>query len=619
MTARSHVLGAVMAAAVLLTGCGTVARDIRGEIEDGQRKSQYALSKPIKPQAFSRVSEVSGKFIPVSPVTNVKAGAWLKRMQIELRIDSPTPLSAVMDKFAADGINVVTDLPLSGYTYTGRIARTDADTALRAVLTSVGLDYQADNAAKLVVIKPMSSRSWFLDLGNRKSSYSSDGTTQGTPQTAQSANSATGTSVAGTSSNTSASSGIAGASDAAQNTQTSASMQSGNTGVAAGDDFWNSLATELKNRLTVLVLRTGSAAAQGRGMPAIPPGNLLVPPGSLPMGMNAPPLPLPTAGASMDQGGSPYVSRQIGSFSLNPDTGAITVQGPHWILDDLDVYIKRIQEMYNTDITFSGEQVLVTNTRSNSEGFDLAAFASWASGRYAAVVANNVLGGVTVSLPSSGPASVAAGSQPVAGPLLGLSYQGPRDALQIFNAFLAQIGDVSVIQRPLITTTSGVPGVFSKKFTDYYNTITQQAASGGTGSAATATQNILVPVELGTELRINPRIDVTTGLIRAQLTLKQAIQSGTKTVPQTITFGNSASTVNSQIPLVTRQDLQGEVLLRDGDLIVVGGQTEDSLAADENGLPGKDGPLSGIFGSKLSKRAAQTYYFALRVTVSKRK
>lgn len=214
--------------------------------------------------------------------------------------------------------------------------------------------------------------------------------------------------------------------------------------------------------------------------------------------------------------------------------------------------------------------------------------------------------------------AIQAATQAVAGPLLGLTYRGANNALDIFNAYLSEIGKVSVIQRPLVTTTSGVPGVFSKKYDDYYNTVSQQAAAGGTGSAATATQNVLVKVELGTELRINPRIDISTGLIRAQLTLNQAIKSGVKNVPQTITFGNNATTVNSSIPLITKQNISGEILLRDGDLIVVGGQTEDNSSVDENGLPGQDGPLGGMLGVKKANRGAQTYYFALRVAVNKR-
>lgn len=635
MCAHQKTVVAAVVTAFVLSACGTVSKDVSNAIESGHKRNNESFAAPVQIAPVSRVTEVRGKSMPVTAVTNMTANAWLKKIKVSLKVDNPTPLSAVVEKLASQGLNIVSDLPLSSYTYTGQINRTDADAALKSILGSVGLDYQSDDERKLVMIKPMSSKSWFLNIGKRRSNYSSDGSTQSTSSSGSSSGSDSSSGSSG-GSNSTASSGSTGSSNSSNSGSSSGSggstgsssgsssgtSQASSTGVISVDDFWVSLSSELKTRLSVLMPREAAAVAVPAQTNSFGPTPGMQPPMPLPGSMQALQQPrAQMAGAGADSGsGGQYVSRQIGTFSLNPETGAITVQAPHWILSDLDIYINRVQEMYNSDITFSGELVLVTSKHSDSEGFDLSAFASWAGGKYMAVVANNALGGITVSLPTSGGApTVTAGAQAVGGALVGLQYQGSNNAMNIFNAYLSEIGKVSVIQRPLITTTSGVPGVFSKKITDYYNTVSQQAASGGTGSAATATQNTLVPVDLGTELRINPRIDVSTGLIRAQLTLNQAIQSGTKNVSQTITFGGNASTVNTPIPLITRQSLSGEVLLRDGDLIVVGGQTEENLLADESGLPGQAGPMGGVFGTKTASRGTQTYYFALRVVVNKRK
>lgn len=619
---KHQSLGIVFVTTIALSACGTASKDVRDNIDKKQKISIRDFNTPVQIAPLSRVTERRGKVMPVTAVTNIRTNDWLKKIQVEMKIDNPTSLSAIVEKLSAQGLNIVSDLPLNSYTYTGQVTRTDADAALKVILGSVGLDFKPDDARKIVMIKPMASRSWTLDIGKRHSSYSSDGSTS--PNNSSSGTSmpgANGAGVSGIASGSSATGGGSGATALAsgmpgQGANTSASQSSG-TSVASTDDFWPSLSDELKSRLSVLVPRdTGAFNLQG--MQGISP---LAAPG---LGTQLPsfgmPQPIGMRGGMTDQsGGIQYMSRQIGTYALNPETGNITVQAPHWMLDDLDVYFGRVQKMYNTDMTFSGEVVLVTSNSSDSEGFDLSAFATWASGKYSAVITNNALGGITVSLPGSGTSpSVNAGSQAVAGPLMGLQYQGSRTTMSIFNDFLAENGQVSVIQKPRVTTTSGVPGVFSKKFTDYYNTVSQQAAAGGTGSATSATMNTIVPIELGTELRINPRINIATGLIRAQLVLNQSIKSGTKNVPQTITSGNSTTTINASIPLVTRQNISGEVLLADGDLIVVGGQSEDNLAADENGLPGKDGPIGGIFGVKKATRGAQTYYFALRVSVSKR-
>jgi len=625
---RTSVFRAAALASLMLASCGTMNSQVKKDIDATQTARSRTLEVPVRIAPTSRVEVIKGRLLPATAVSGARSGEWLKQIRVELRIENPTPLSAVIGKLSSQGINIVSDLPLDAYSYVGKVNSTDGDAALRIVLGTVGLDYQTDDARKLVLIKPMAVRTWYLAIGNRKSSYISDGmqssssgssgsSSGGSNQSGQTSGtgSATGSNQmgnagAGTNTGSGSNPGQSGfSSGGSSGTGATGGSGTNSTGVMVSDDFWGSLAAELKTRLTILVPRS-MAIARTNTQPGLP---------QLPGMANQPPRPNmdPLMGGGQ-MGGEMYVSRLMGSFSLNPDTGAVTVQAPHWILRDLDLYFKRTQEMYNTDITFEGEIVLVTSNRTDGEGLDVSAFARWASGKYGLAVSNNTLGGVTISVPSGGAPSIVAGAQAVGGPLVGLAYQGANTALDVFNAYLSEVGKVSVIQRPLVTTSHGVPGSFSKKQTDYYNTVTQNAAAGGTGSAATATVNTLVPVEFGTDLRINPRIDMATGLVRAQLTLKQVINSGTKTVPQIITIGNTSQTINSLVPLSATQKIEGEILLRDGDLIVVGGQTEDNLSTNENGLPGQDGPMTGALGMKRASRGNQTYYFALRVVINKR-
>jgi len=481
---RTKVL--VVALSGALSACGTVNTQVREEIDQTQQtQRKQSAQEPIQIASPSRVTEVRGTYIPVSAVT-VKKGAWLKEHSIQLEIRNPVPMTAVVSKLAEQGINIVSDLPLDSYTYVGKINRTDAEAALRAVLGAVGLDYEVDDARKLVVVRPMASRSWFLNIGNRKSAFSSDasaqnsgsGSSSSTSSSSSTAQTGGATSTGSTGDSAMGTTGTDQSSSSTSTAQSSSGSTINGTGVIAADDFWTSLALELTNRLSIMVPRAMAAYGSGALSVAMPPLD------------GAPPMPYrqPAAAPSMagmggmgsSQESDIYVKHKIGSYSLNPETGAITVQAPHWMLNDLDTYLRGVQEMYNTDISFSGELVLVTSNRTDSEGLDISAFARWASGKYGAVIANNALGGVTVSLPNGGGAPlVQAGAQAVGGPLVGLTYAGANNALDIFNAYLSEIGKISVIQRPLITTTSGVPGIFSKKTTDYYNTVSQQAAAGG--------------------------------------------------------------------------------------------------------------------------------------------
>ncbi|WP_137922301.1 hypothetical protein [Hydrogenophaga sp. 2FB] len=609
-----------LAAVMLAAGCSSNHALVKKEI-DSRERAATAMQEPRQLVANSRVVEIRGARTPVMHLSNAKGSEWLKRQRVAINVRSPITLAAVVESLAAQGVNVSSELKLNAYSFVGRINETDAETALKIILGSTGLDFVVDDVRKVVVVRPMSSRTWYLNIGNRKSNFTSE---------------AEKGSVLSQNNNTdplgnqnSNGSGGGNSYNGMQGNQSDTKVAGAGAGVSTQDDFWSSLSKEFESRLSVLVPREMVAATAPSGA-----ANMTVPP--LPGAMGIPqvaPMVPPQASnmaAPSVSGGSPgvnapedengFVKRQVGSFSVNPETGSVTVQAPTWILNDLDVYIKRVQEMYNTDITFSGEVILVTTNREDSEGVDLNAFAQFASGKFGFVVQNNALGGLTLSTAAGALAALTAPNQPVGGALVGMQYNNGKNALQIFNAFLSEQGNVSVVQRPLITTTSGVPGVFSKKFTDYYNTISQEAVAGSTGAPVTATRNNLIPVDFGTELRINPRIDVSTGLIRAQLTLNQALQSGSKTIQQTITAGTSSVNVPTVIPIVTRQNLSGEILLRDGDLVVVGGQSEDSGNTNVNGLPGQNGPIgAGIFGVKQSAQTKQTYYFALRVSVNKRK
>lgn len=619
-TGPAAKLSVGLAAAIFLAGCTSFHDQISQDASKNLVSRDSTSQVPVQIGTPSRVTEIRGASMPVSHMANARGGEWLKAIPVEVNLRQAVSLASVVDSLSAQGVNISTDLKLSSYSFGGRISRTDADTALKIILGSAGLDFHVDDIRKVVVIKPMASKTWYLSIGNRKSTFNAEASN--TNQLGSNSNSNSNSSSQSAQRPSFPSMGGGGS----QGNGSGSNSNSNTPGVAMSsqDDFWASLSKELENRLTILIPKAGTAAQGGAqsagGGFVIPPlpGQPMVPSAAPAIPTAAVPVNGPTQGGSDAEGN---LKRQIGSYSVNPETGAITVQAPGWILDDLNTYMKRIQEMYNTDITFTGELILVTSSRADSEGVDLTAFAQWAGGKYGAVISNNALGGVTVSVPGAGALpSVAAGAQTVGGALTGLTFNGSRNALQIFNAFLSENGRVSVIQRPQITTTSGVPGIFSKKYTDFYNTVSQEAVGGSTGAPVTATRNTIVPVEFGTELRINPRIDVATGLIRAQLTLNQAIQSGSKQIPQTITAGGSSVTIPTTIPIVTQQNLSGEILLRDGDLVVVGGQSEDVGNTSATGLPGESGPIgAGIFGVKKASNSKQTYYFALRVIVNKRK
>lgn len=621
----------LLVSATIVAGCGQVALKNEAAIDKDAAAARGRLDKPLS--SLSTIQPKQPRFvvkkeslIPVEEIDDRNSHDWLHAIKVSINARSPLPLSQIARKLSGDGINLSSMLPLDNYSFTGNVNNLDGESALRLVLGSAGLDYEVDDTRRVVSVKPLASRTWYMNMGPRQARFSNSQSGTGT-SSQTGGNSMYGSSSVAGGGAAGASSGIPNTNmvgnsnnPTAGNTSTTSSPSSNTSGVevSANDNFWRSLQSELDSRLTLLVPNGsgGASTMNGLGLPNDP--NSLNQPL---MGAMAPGAQLPAPMAGQVGGGQmmgSFVSRKLGTYALNPETGAVTVQAPHWLLADLDPYLKRVQEGYNTAITFVGEVVSVTTDAQNSEGIDIQAFGRWVSDRYRAVLSNNALGGLTVSFTpgSNSPLTITPGQNAISNFNLGISRD---DGLQIFTAYMANFGKVSVIQRPILSTTSGIPGEFQRMIPRYFTTISQQAAAGGTGSAAVATQNNLQMVELGTLLRINPRYDFKTGLIRAQIDFLQNMLNGSQTVSQSVSSGNTVTQVPTIIPIVASMRYTGEALLKDGDLIIVGGQQDDSTQASGNGLSDNDGrPMSGLFGTRNTQKTVTTYFFALRVVTAKR-
>lgn len=663
MKITQQLLTTALVSVVLLPGCMPKQKPTEPILE----KVTAGMKAPTQAANASRVT-VKDVVMSVqeSDQPAQRDIAWLKKVSLSLTFYGPVSLQEVLKSISAQGINVVARVPVDAYTFSGfPIHKTDAETAFKALTSMVGLDYEVDNKNRLVIIKPMESRTWYLNLGNRFTTYS-----QGSISGASGSSGSTGTSGAmaggmgaaggatgggmGVSSGTQSaddlggSSGEMGGGSTGDTSGSSSGGAMGMSGASGGtgpgtksfDAFWQSLRMEMTRRLQILIPRENTAAAVDftpalSGNPQFNASDLA---NATNVGQEQPlpqAQPVVTNNVARDDKKGIYRRVTIGQYSVNPETGAITVTAPDWKLKEIANYVDNIKAMYNTNITFEGELILVTTDKSQQAGLDLAGFAKFAENT-GGFIQNNALGGLTISNPSATAVSAAAGgannvlngvasangvasiSTPnFTGPVIGIANSD--SPFRIFSAFMSQVGDVQVLQKPLISTTSGTPANFSKTVTRYYNNVNQQVA-GSTTSAATATQNTLVPVKLGIILNVNPRFDVTTGLVRAQIELNQALQSGTQTIQQSLTVGSTLQYQNTDIPIVTRLTQSGEVLLHDGDLIILGGQTEEQNTFNESGLPGVDGAPIGspVLGKTSSGKQVGAYYFALRVKVDKK-
>jgi len=601
----------------------------------------------------------------LSEAEQLKAkNAWLRDIRVTLDVKEPVSVTELVRMLKKQGINMTTATDLENHNYSGfGVHDVDGETALNVLLGAMGLDYSVNTEGRYVTITPLSSKTYYLNLGNRQVSFGG-GTDSGG-----------GTGIMGGSSQSSGGSGQGGSGGSSSSGglgmsqspggmgqggvgggQSSGSGQSSSGGggsqsnsIMASDNFWRSLSVEIEQRLKVLIPNR-AAMMSGLALPPIMPntsnsssspydlGGLSMPPlpggGGMPMSSSGPGgASMPTRGPGMTgmpnmngsgggaSGAEHYIEQKMGNFSVNPETGAVTIRAPHWLLESFTDYFQRISDQYNTVVQFDCEIIQLTTNSESLQGLDVAAFGSFAHGQYGAAVTDNALGGVNVTLPSTTNTLATAAGSAFSGAVPMVGLVSAANKLQVFNAYLSNLGHVDIIQKPIIATSSGIPGEFKKMQRQFYNNIQQTSSSGGVGSAATATQNQQIPFDTGNWLRIFPHYDPTNGLVRAQISLHQSIQTGSQTQNQYLTIGNSIQQVSTQIPILSNQQYSGETLLRDGDLVIVGGQVEDVSTTNHSGITGlmDINNLEGVFGRKDTIKQHVTYYFALHVHVKNHK
>jgi len=576
-------------------------------------------------QAYGGVEQLSA-------AEQLKAqNAWLRSIRVTLDIDEPISAVELVRMLKKKGVNITSATDLDNHVYSGfGVKDVDAETALNILFGAMGLDFTVNAEGKYVTITPVASKTFYLNLGNRQT-YFGGGTEGGGTSSGQMGGSGTSGLQTGQGSQGSQSSGL-GQSSGAYGGQQQGQGTTGNTSsgtgsnmsgtshgnsIIASDQFWRSLGIEIGQRLTVLVPNRKAMASMVSVQPVMP--NATEQPSEL-ANINLPkPGATPVVNADASGKSALYDTQTMGNYSINPETGAVTIRAPRWLLDSFTEYFHRIEEQYNTVVEFTGEIVHLTTDAETLEGLDVAAFASFAHGQYGAVVTNNTLGGVNVALPSTTQALAATAGNAFASAMPMVGIVSAANKLQVFNAYLSNIGHIDIVQKPVLATSSGIPGEFKKTERHYYNKPGQTAASGGVGSATTATQNEWIPIDTGIDLRIYPRYDTASGLVRAQISLNQDIQTGTQPLTQYLTQGNSTQQVTTDLPVISNQKYSGEALLRDGDLIIVGGQIEDDSNTGHSGITGLMDIeyMSGIFGRKDTKKHFSTYYFALHVHVRK--
>lgn len=531
---------------------------------------------------------------------------WLKNTRVTLvvpKAGGSLNANALSQLLKAKGINIMSSLPLANYSYSGNgVVNVDGETALRMLFGPMGLDYDINDEGQYVVITPMRQKTFFVKLGERKTKYQS-GSMSGNIGSG-------GGEGGGGAASTGSTSGTGGTSGGV-----TTGLDTGKGELTVESDFWANIEKELASMLTQCVAVANPVVATTSSLPPVPAEMGGMP--NMPQMMQQQPTPV----AAGSENAELCKDQKLGNFSVNPSTGAITVQAPSWVMESVAKYLSGVKADNAVTLVYEGMLIAVTTSKEKSEGIDLQGFASFANGELGMVVSNNALGGITVSPGSTGvPPSVTPGGSTVANTFLGVQKLTGNPA-QAFLAYLESNSDFTIKQKPRVAVTNGIPGEFGQYDNLYYNQISQETSSGSTGGSLVGTSNQLVSFKVGSLLRIVPYYDAETGITRSPITFTQSVQTGSFETTQYVTNSEGETQgVPSTIPLIRDSNYAGEVLMRDGDMLILGGQVSESTESNGSGLPGYNAQgnfFSGFMGQKRHKDQVSTYYLALTLKVNK--
>lgn len=575
--AKTLVLAAMMG---LTAGCASlVESDGRPAPSDSVSRSadrstseaDRLLERQIRQEERSVIEIMDNRFYADRRAQFRETGEWLSDIPFDMPLDARTrsvSLGDILKVFAASGVHISSTVPVEDYHYSGFAVRnTDARTALQVILSSAGVDYKIDDDNQTVRIVPMPRKTYNLSINNRIAEYTNE--TEG--------------------------------SSASDNTGRASSS------ITSTNAFWESLESEIEQRCTILVpvKRGPRGGEQMAGDPMAASGSDQALIQGLQQGGGNP----SGAAADFDSDSTMFNAIETCVYSVNPNTGTITVQGPSWIQEDLDEYFDRVNLAMNTRITLRTRIVLVKNEGSQSAGMDFSGFLETGAGQGLALQ-NNALGGVTLSQSGGLPSISAAGSS--ARNFLGFG----GNTVQAFLGWLENYGEVTTEMEPTITTVSGVPTTFERVSPVVYYRYNQQSTSGDSTSSVSITSEE-VERTVGSTIRVNPTYDIDRRVVRTQIGIDQRYLTGWQDEVNYLATGDDIQTVPVRVPLIEQINMNGELLLRDGETVVVGGQKFQSSEMSERGVRRlRDSRFfGGLFGSSRSEMETFTYYAIMTVHI----
>lgn len=148
---------------------------------------------------------------------------------------------------------------------------------------------------------------------------------------------------------------------------------------------------------------------------------------------------------------------------------------------------------------------------------------------------------------------------------------------------------IHALEDDVDTNTLSAPSLFTldnqeaSMLVGYHTPILQSTVTAGTGDTnATVTQTLDYYQEIGIRLNVVPQIS-EEGYIN--MIIHPSITSSNSSILATSTAGTSASTTETEYPIIDVREVQTQVLAKDGETIVIGGLLKDVKGKEKIGIP----------------------------------
>ncbi|KQW24916.1 pilus (MSHA type) biogenesis protein MshL [Acidovorax sp. Root402] len=322
----------------------------------------------------------------------------------------------------------------------------------------------------------------------------------------------------------------------------------------------------------------------------------------------------PTRPAQLPQAPLATMNEDSG-FTLNKMTGTLYVKARPSKMRAVEKMLAQVHKVLGKQVYVEAQLIDVQLSDNFEFGVDWTSLRS----RLAAGFGSSPmqLGGSSGTLPNAGtgypsraisiPAALI-GS--VAGPALGMSYQGSNYGI-VINA-LRSYGNLKVLSNPNVQVRNGTPALLSVGTSSRYvsqSASTQTVPGGGasTTSSSVQTDTVFSGVMVGVlpMVRDDGRIEL----------LLNPMQSDVDPASLQLVAVGGDNLVS--LPKVSYKGLTTTLNVGDGDVVVVGGLIDQRSSNNDRGAPGvSDVPLLGkLFGNENKVHGSRELVIVLRVRV----